>query len=333
TQDVQAQLGNAISNNSALFFDNGLNVNGNAIVDGQQPAAGFNFSIIDAEAAQKPAEQAAKQAQDSLKSSGNLDARNAYRARNEGQLLDLNKEIAGKKLQQKGQSFGVQPADEFTQRRSFQEDRFLGDRASSRFNRGDNSGSGADHRFGTNTNRPAVSANGDMLPELSSSAGVGVGGAMGGGGLGGFGPMNGRGLIAADDMVQLWADGGQAVQLGGEWKQTGGLSLAMPLPTSGQKLVFAKSGGDARLALLVRPRRVLSLTLGLIWTICCFALAAAFFVSGRSARLRRFVPVTIALLAAVGVVVLAGPLSVIAFVVFFIAALQVAWMYRQTSAV
>lgn len=157
-------------------------------------------------------------------------------------------------------------------------------------------------------------------------------GAAGVGGGGAFG-VNAQDWHDDGRQLNRGMDGVQATGLGTGWKQTGGLSLDMILPTSGQKLVFGKSGGDAKLALVLRPRRALSLSLGLVWMVFCVALAAVCVLSGRSARLRRMVPMFIAGLAAIGVIVLAGPLSGLAFVVFLVAAATTAWTYRNAPAV
>ncbi len=356
TQDVQQQLNNAFFNNGALIMDNSTrgvfreDVNGNGTLDANQ---NFNFIVTQPNApggtTTATAEQAAKEAQSALKSSGNLDARNAYRARNDDQLLGLNKEIDGKKMQapSSGNAAGFDKSGENYQR--FGTNRMPGNQPkfapegqpSGRGGRLSGSGFFEAPMQGRETAGPMVngpgpgmgiSGNGDFV---SGSPGGGtrlnvnsMGGGMGGGGFGAA-----SGVVAADDFASLWADGGQPAVFGSGWTQTGGLSLAMPLPTSGQKLVFAKSGGDAKLALLLRPRRVLSLSLGVIWTVCCLALAAAFLISSRSPRARKLIPIVIALLAAVGVVVLAGPLSGLAFMVFLAAAARVAWMYRDPVAV
>ncbi len=395
TQDVQMQLDNAISNNSALFFDNGVNngVNGlrfgdtNGPIDGKPPVQGFNFTVIDESKSMAPqsksAEKAAVEAQQSLKNSGNLDARNAYRSRNEDQLMDLNREISGKKIAgqqgqqgQQGQPGGFGFQGQQGRWSALGQQGQQGQQGLTQFNRGINgngvnlpqqptnlsgtanpplSGSGTISTNGAmalpgpmvNGPGPGIIANGDMVIDgtvrlnqpfgntFGGAGGGGFGGRMGGLGRGGaLGVLNveqdGDGMVA-----NPWfdAEAGQQVAFATGWKQTGGLSLDMALPTSGQKLVFAKSGGDAKLALVLRPRRALSLSLGLVWTVFCIALAAVCLLSGRNPRFRRAVPVLIAGLAAIGVVVLAGPLSGLAFVVFVIAAAKVAWTYRNAAAV
>ncbi|MDP1795866.1 MAG: hypothetical protein Q8K78_00210 [Planctomycetaceae bacterium] len=350
TQDVQQQIGNAINNNSVLFFDNdgsGINgrgdVSGNGVVDGNQNTTSFNFAIVEQlqtpSLQTKSAEKAAADAQQSLKNSGNLDARNAYRSRNEDQLLGLNREIAGKKLQmQQGQAQGMMGSG-------------LGNRPDqSRFSRAlvlpneqmpqTNSlrshttmpNAGGMPAPGSMINGPGtgVIANGDFV--TGGTVPMNQWGAAGVGGGGAFG-VNAQDWHDDGRQRNRGMDGVQATGLGTGWKQTGGLSLDMILPTSGQKLVFGKSGGDAKLALVLRPRRALSLSLGLVWMVFCVALAAVCVLSGRSARLRRMVPMSIAGLAAVGVIVLAGPLSGLAFVVFLVAAATTAWTYRNAPAV
>ena len=350
SQDVLVQFDNAITNNSALFLDNGgqglSDINRNGVVDLEQSKPAFNFSIIQSQPAaanQPQAEQAARQAQDALKSSGNLDARNAYRARNDDQLQGLNREISGKKVQQqRGQQFQPKFADEqpslARRSRGLQDQTPLGltnpSNSELNINRFSVPLNGA---WGRGGNAAGISGSGDMVngpgavSQNATNFGVNAGGGGFGGGMGGLG---GGGLMAADDGVSLWSDGGgQSVALGGEWKQTGGLSLAMPLPDGGQKLIFAKSGGDARLALIVRPRRVLSFTLGFVWALACFALTAVFLVSARTPRARKAVPLMIGVLAAIGMMVLTGPLSALAFVIFVAAAIRLAWLSRTPVAV
>lgn len=359
SQDVQQQLGNAVSNNTALFFDNGLQRDGNVngILDGSA-VQNFNFIVVDQPGlpgmTTKSAEQAASQAQQALKNSGNLDARNAYRSRNDKELLDLNRDIAGKKLSvQQGQSLagnasGLQGGSGAAEWRAFgrptrgaaaaeglQLPQSNTPLISNAFN---TPGGEAMPAPGPMVNGPGsgILANGDLTSSgtapLSGQAGM-----FGGMGAGGFGGGGALGLqlndMDGDGLVQnAWMDQGPTVSLGAGWKQSGGLSLDMALPTSGQRLVFGKSGGDARLALTLRPRRALSLSIGVVWTLCCLALAGVCVLSSRHPRVRRMVPLLIAGLAAIGVVVLVGPLSGVAFVVFLAAATNVAWTYRHTAA-
>ncbi len=358
SQDVQQQLGNAVSNNTALFFDNGLqtDVNINGILDGSA-VQNFNFIVVDQPGmTTKSAEKAASEAQQALKNSGNLDARNAYRSRNDKELLDLNRDIAGKKLSvQQGQGLagnasGPQGGSRAAEWRSFGRPNRGGAAAaeglllpqsntpliSNAFN---TPGGEAMPAPGPVVNGPGsgILANGDFTSSGTAplSGQAGMFGGMGAGGFGGGGGALGLQLndMDGDGLVEnAWMDQGPTVSLGTGWKQSGGLSLDMALPTSGQRLVFGKSGGDARLALTLRPRRALSLSLGVVWTLCCLALAGVCVLSSRHPRVRRMVPLLIAGLAAIGVVVLAGPLSALAFVVFLIAAANVAWTYRHSAA-
>lgn len=61
---------------------------------------------------------------------------------------------------------------------------------------------------------------------------------------------------------------------GPAWRQPGGLSLGIELPTSGHKVVFAKSGGDPKLTLAVRSRESIRWGISLVWSVVWLALTA-----------------------------------------------------------
>ena len=132
--------------------------------------------------------------------------------------------------------------------------------------------------------------------------------------------------------VRVLAAGG-AVNPGGGWSQTGGLSLGFELPTRGRKLVFSKAGGEPKLALAVRPEESIRWGLNLVWSAVWLAIGVAVVLAARSAsfvtRLSRQLPVAAAVLSVLAFVVLPRPLNGCAFVTFVIASLIVAWMHRD----
>lgn len=99
--------------------------------------------------------------------------------------------------------------------------------------------------------------------------GPGMMGGMGGG-MGGFGRGELAANVAAADVVNDRLDWQTAA-----WTGAGGLSLPIEIPQDGQKLTFSKSGGEARLALGLRPRASLETGFGLAWTLVWLAVAVA----------------------------------------------------------
>jgi len=75
---------------------------------------------------------------------------------------------------------------------------------------------------------------------------------------------------------------------GPAWRQPGGLSLGIELPTSGHKLVFAKSGGDPKLTLAVRSRESIRWGISLVWSVVWLTLAGIIlWTIGQPAGLNR----------------------------------------------
>lgn len=118
------------------------------------------------------------------------------------------------------------------------------------------------------------------------------------------------------------------------WSQSGGLSLEIQIPQEGQKLIFSKPGGDARLALGLRPRASREAGFGLIWTIVWLSLALGLIaVLGRAEAqqtLRHWTPV---LLLAVGLLwyLLLTP-ALPGFALFAVGLAGWAWRHRRTAA-
>jgi hypothetical protein len=155
---------------------------------------------------------------------------------------------------------------------------------------------------------------------LLPSGGAGVGG-------GGFGVAGQPAAPALDDV--LGVPDNDALN----WSKAGGLSLAIDIPQDGQKLTFSKSGGDARLALGLRPRASLEVGFGLgwasVWLLVALGLIAALGRADASAALGRKLP-----LIAVGVglawyfLLPAAPLG---FTLFLLGAVTFGWQHRRAT--
>ena len=113
------------------------------------------------------------------------------------------------------------------------------------------------------------------------------------------------------------------------WKQPGGLSLGINLPLSGRKLVFTKAGGDAKLALDIRPRESIRWAIGLVWTAVWLLVGATILFTLRQAsgirRLFHLLPIVLAVLGVLGFCILPSPLNVASFVLFLVSAVVTAW--------
>lgn len=162
------------------------------------------------------------------------------------------------------------------------------------------------------------------------------------------GTANGNGLFEALAQNMPNAAGiavpGGAVQGGGGdaglkglagWSQTGGLSLDFELPTTGRKLVFSKVGGDPKLALAVRPQESIRWGLNLAWSVVWMAIGVGVILAVRSPsitkRLTRELPVAAAVLGGLGFFILPGALGGLAFVMFVVASVIVAWIHRHPA--
>ncbi|MBC8168013.1 MAG: hypothetical protein H7Y20_19355, partial [Bryobacteraceae bacterium] len=98
---------------------------------------------------------------------------------------------------------------------------------------------------------------------------------------------NVNGHLAQRGMVNLGGVGlGQMPNAGGGgaavWTQAGGLSLGFELPTTGQKLVFSKAGGDPKLALGLRPQESVRWGLNLVWTLVWLTVGLGVAIAMRS---------------------------------------------------
>jgi hypothetical protein len=115
-----------------------------------------------------------------------------------------------------------------------------------------------------------------------------------------------------------------------KWTAAGGLSLDITVPQEGQKLTFSKSGGDARLALGVRPRASLEVGFGLgwaiVWSLVGLGLIATLGRADAQAALVRRLP-----LLAIGVGLawyFLLPAAALGFVIFVVGAVSFGWQHR-----
>lgn len=151
----------------------------------------------------------------------------------------------------------------------------------------------------------------------------------GGGGLGGLGGQQRQQLAFAAEGMSRVESAGYA-PLASEWSQAGGLSLDIALAPAGQRLTFSKSGGDARLALGLRPRASTDALLGLgwtvVWIVAGLGLIAVLGQPHALSRLRRRLPLDMILVG--GVWFLALPGASLGFVVLALGLVTLAWQYR-----
>ncbi len=119
------------------------------------------------------------------------------------------------------------------------------------------------------------------------------------------------------------------------WTQAGGLSLGFELPTTGQKLIFTKAGGDPKLALGLRPQESVRTGLGLLWTLVWLAVGLGVVIAVNSgtalSQLMHRAPSVVGVIGLLGFFLLPAPLSVLSFLVFVGAAIVVAWMNRNAA--
>jgi hypothetical protein len=335
--DAVQQWGQALSNNGFLFIDNR---NSDLQQEGQIDTT-FNFTVpASPQAAGKPGGEVkafSKQVADGMSESGivgnSIEARQQYQMRNDEQLSRLNTAISGKKqdnLSSFSRQGGGQDGNVRFGTNAPQAGGFGGvgggglpgssggsDRAS---RARDTNGRGVERWFDSDS---------DGLTDLTAMDGVFIlrgnqadmdqvmmaMGQMGGGGIGGGG--------FGDDGV----DGELAAARG--WTQAGGLSLLIDIPTAGQKLVFSKAGGDAKLALAVRPQESLSLGLGAVWGLVWLVVAALLLRALQSAEHREWLlerlPVALCVLAGLAVLATTGLVQTAAWLAFAVMAGWLAW--------
>ena len=134
-----------------------------------------------------------------------------------------------------------------------------------------------------------------------------------------------------------WALGG-GLGLGGLAapinKSNSGLSLEIDLPTTGQKLVFSKVGGDPKLALAIRPyasvRWGLSLAWSAVWIVGIAMVLLALRQPAGISRLLDYGPAFAIVLYFV-FCALPTPLNIIGFVLMLVGAVLMARKYATTG--
>lgn len=317
SNDIQQQLEQASRGNLVIVQDNA----GAGVTFSDQFDTNFNFRLVQPPAGAKAAAaQAAKDAAPIL--SNSIEARNYYQSLNEDQLQRLNRELKVRRGEQQqgqtppqepffGQSFGVNAAGDLS---------LKDQRAGGMGGFGGGGGfAGAPGGVPMRGRASGIERLGEQQLPVRQDGVVALHDLM----VGGAAAVDGRGVAVGEGMAAS----------GGQWTQTGALSLPIELPLGGQQLRFVKAGGEAKLALALRPRQSLGFGLGVAWAAGCLAVAALIAVGLlRRSRLARHVPLLLALIAAVGVVVLPGVAALLAYLAFLGFAASTAWVHRQPVA-
>lgn len=326
--DQSGAVNFVIENNSDVFANNGISgiTNSSEATDEL-----FQFGIQE----QAVPQDASKPGVQSQSESRNFQTRGVYQQANEANVLDLNARISGKKQEQQLQQDKGRGA------------RFIEENAPK-----------SEKRV-----RRAMSQSGGVMPNLEAQPGHAKLGLMpdpiegesltgispqfgtaffdntwsmypkgatvnGPGGMGGgMGGMGGAPLDAdADGFDDEAVDG--VSNLAG-WTQAGGLSLPMELPVAGQMLVFTKTGGDPKLALVVRPKALLQVAAGLGWAVACvigaFLLAGALRGAHARMNVERLIAWGLLIAGVAGWCLLPAPLSYVAMIGVVLGSIGVTW--------
>ncbi|WP_397568518.1 hypothetical protein [Schlesneria sp. T3-172] len=117
-------------------------------------------------------------------------------------------------------------------------------------------------------------------------------------------------------------------------RQGAGLSLDINLPVAGRKLVFSKSGGDAKLGLAVHSRQSLQWVAGVVWALVCLAsLVAILRILSRTSILPRLagsMSMAAAILGGIGFCLLPSPLNWFGFGLMLVGSL-ISLCHRRLS--
>lgn len=320
--DAHIQFGRALANNGAIIVDNR---NSLSLGVSSGPTLNFNFSLVSPVAspnrpgtAKALADQAAKRSESST-----LEARQRYQQFNEDQLRSLQDGLDRRELSSNAaaapQSRRAAESGKESVERQF---RVVAPKSQS----------DASDRFG---GRGAIGdRDGDGVPESAAAAGrkrepadpfateveqefrlrfqaepKAFGGGMGGG-MGGIGGVGGD-LGEGADLYGMTGSG---------WTQAGGLSVPFEIPTAGHKLVFTKTGGDARLAVRLQTVQSVQQAFGIVWAAACLIGAGFclvwFFRSAGRPRILPWMPYAVVMVSAVGALFLAQPLSFLCILAF-----------------
>ncbi|MDZ4688199.1 MAG: hypothetical protein SH850_24255, partial [Planctomycetaceae bacterium] len=366
SNDANLQWGNAIANNGFVFTDNR---NQPDVQLGDQIDRNFNFIIPESARPMSRTEdvaELAKQAAQLGRNSVSFEARQQYQVLNEEALSRLNTSISGKKLadgqeaapqqQQGGQFSGLQqmqrrarfaapqPRGDVVTRGGAMGQPGVAGTPQSSWMAGDDGvevqlgatidgrRSGADgvHSYWFDNDADGVRDRVLLdLDDLVATDGIlafgtvpGRAAGVGGGGFGGGGGGEFDGELGGANAARGWT-------------QAGGLSLLINVPTAGQKLVFSKAGGDAKLGLAVRPQASVSLGLGGLWFVGWMAVALLLLMSLRTVESRRRLcerlPLAVCVLSGLAVLLAPAPWHVLAWAVFAVTAGCVAWTHRDPA--
>lgn len=299
TSDTRAQLGRAFINNGVVIADN-YNMSDGTTLDGEQLLM-FSLSAASPSSANR-----AKDAS-GLVQQNTLEARQQYQQFNEDQLSNLNARFADEKRSRVNQDL----------EESFRQ-------SGQRFRIESESGTVLGIMpppSGPNFS-PAMPVEIDFEIHISQAQrGAVMGGGLGGGmgGMGGMGAVGDMGLPLVGENAHGWT-----------W--AGGLSLPFDLPTAGQKLVFTKTGGDARLAVRLQTVDSLYQGLGIVWALVCLVLmVVAMQRPAAWAALKPWLTFSIVLISAAGFLCLMQPLSILSLAVFTVATGVLVWQQKSTA--
>lgn len=145
----------------------------------------------------------------------------------------------------------------------------------------------------------------------------------------------GRHLAAQGLALQGGGGTGTAARAPEPWKQPGGLSLDIQLPKTGRKLVFTKTGGDPKLALIVRPQQSSQMGMKYLWSLLWLFLAVLTFWTlqkpdGISGLMNQLPKAAIGF-GVFGFIFLPSPLSFLSLGLFLVGALAMMIKSRQLA--
>ena len=119
------------------------------------------------------------------------------------------------------------------------------------------------------------------------------------------------------------------------WTQVGGLSLAIDIPKSGQKLTFSKVSGAPKLTLSIRPRRSLEIGFGAIWStvwiVIGLGLAVTIGKAGSATAIMRHIPKALIALGLLAFFLLPNPIKWFGFTAFVLGACALGFQHRKPA--
>jgi hypothetical protein len=122
-------------------------------------------------------------------------------------------------------------------------------------------------------------------------------------------------------------------QLGGNWSQVGGLSLAVDIPKDGTELKFTKVSGQPKLALQFRSRELLDTGLGIVWTIVWVGIGVVLLIAfgrvGQTDSATNAIAISLFAAGLASYLILPSPLNTLGFVAFVVGAVTLAIRYAK----